>query len=162
MILGKDEDKAEYQTNTRKYVHETDKAGPSSLVAFVTNNSQSVDPAELDHKLHSQPPLLLADEKVELAFKMARDMFVYTTHRVLVIDVQGMMGKKVEYKSIPWSWCRGYEVETAGHLDRDAEAYVFADVPALRRIKNSILVSAFDIYKMNEYFTKKLLMGEKE
>jgi len=159
MILGNDDDKATYQTNTMNYVHDKDTAGASSFVSFITNNSESIDPEELNHKLHSQPPLLLADERVELAFKMARDMFVYTTHRVLVIDVQGMMGKKVEYKSIPWSWCHGYEIETAGHLDRDAEAYVFADVVALRRVKNSILVSTFDIYKMNEYFTKKLLFG---
>ena len=149
-----------YQTNTLNYDHDKNAVGASSFVSFVTNNSQNIDAVELDHKLHSEPPLLLTDEHVELAFKQARDMFVYTTHRVLVIDVQGMTGKKVEYKSIPWSWCHGFEIETAGHLDRDAEAYIFADVAALRRVKNSILVNTFDIYKMNEYFAKKLLLGE--
>ena len=157
MILGKEEDRVSYQTNTLNYEHQEDAVGANSLAAFFTNNSKVIDAAEVDHKLHSDPPVLLKDERVELAFKQARDMFIYTTHRVMLIDVQGASGKKVEYKSIPWTWCRGFEIETAGHLDPDAEAYVFVDAIHLRRVKNSILVNSFDIYKMNEYFARKLI-----
>ena len=56
--------------------------------------------------------VLLPEEKVELAFKCGRDFFVLTSHRVLSIDVQGMSGKKVEYRTILWPAIAAFSSES--------------------------------------------------
>lgn len=162
MILGGPDDKASYITNTLAYQPESNSAGLKSFLSFLTDNAKAIEPDLVDARLHSDPPILLADEKVECAFRKARDMYVYTSHRALIVDVQGMMGKKVEYKSIPWRWVHGFEIETAGHMDRDAEVYLRNDIARLLRVEISILVESQDIYKMHQYMSRKLEFGTPE
>jgi hypothetical protein len=60
-------------------------------------------------------------EHIELAYKLVRDMIILTDHRLILIDKQGLTGKKVEYRSIPYKSITMYTVETKGHFDLDAE-----------------------------------------
>ncbi|KAL7563630.1 hypothetical protein ACA910_013369 [Epithemia clementina (nom. ined.)] len=53
-------------------------------------------------RFHSDPPILLTNEKVETPFRRGRDLYLYTTHRVLIVDVQGIQGKRVD-------WCKTFE-----------------------------------------------------
>ena len=48
-------------------------------------------------------------------------MIVFTNKRLLLIDKQGMTGKKREFMSIPYDRISWFSVETAGTLDMDAE-----------------------------------------
>lgn len=41
--------------------------------------------------------------------------------RLILVDKQGITGKKYEYHSIPYAKITHYSVETAGHFGRDAE-----------------------------------------
>lgn len=41
--------------------------------------------------------LLGSNEQIEKAFKLIRDMMIFTNKRLIIIDKQGMTGKKVEY-----------------------------------------------------------------
>ncbi|WP_027721920.1 PH domain-containing protein [Maridesulfovibrio zosterae] len=66
-------------------------------------------------------PILGDNEQVERAFKVIRDMYVFTTGRLIMIDKQGLTGKKVEYLSIPYKSITSFSVETAGHFDLDSE-----------------------------------------
>ena len=66
-------------------------------------------------------PILGTGERVERAFKVVRDMYVFTTGRLLLIDKQGVTGKKVDYLSIPYRAITSFSLETAGHFDLDAE-----------------------------------------
>lgn len=66
-------------------------------------------------------PILADSEKVERAFKVIRDMYVFTSGRLILIDKQGLTGKKVEYMSIPYKSISTFSVETAGHFDMDSE-----------------------------------------
>lgn len=43
----------------------------------------------------------------------------------MLVDKQGLTGKKVEYHSIPYSKVTHFSVETAGHLDLDAELKIW-------------------------------------
>ena len=52
-------------------------------------------------------------------------MFIITTKRVMIIDVQGMSGKKIEFKSIPFKFIKGFSVESAGTLSRTVKATLF-------------------------------------
>jgi len=46
--------------------------------------------------------LLTESETVELGFKLLRDTFMFTNKRLILIDVQGLTGSKVQYKSLPY------------------------------------------------------------
>lgn len=65
--------------------------------------------------------MLAPSEKVEHAYKLIRDLIVFTDKRLLLIDKQGMTGKKVEYHSIPYKSVVHLSIETAGTFDLDAE-----------------------------------------
>jgi hypothetical protein len=69
--------------------------------------------------------LLVAGEKVELGYKLIRDVFVFTDRRLILIDKQGVTGKKVECHSIPYRSIIHFSVETAGTFDRDAELKIY-------------------------------------
>lgn len=66
-------------------------------------------------------PFLADGERVELAFRLFRDMIVFTDRRLVTIDRQGVTGKKVDYRTIPYSSITMFSKESAGILDLDAE-----------------------------------------
>ncbi|WMJ84555.1 PH domain-containing protein [Oscillospiraceae bacterium LTW-04] len=46
---------------------------------------------------------------------------VFTDKRIIVINVQGITGKKKDFTSLPYSKIQSFSVETAGVLDLDSE-----------------------------------------
>lgn len=48
-------------------------------------------------------------------------MFVFTNKRLILVDKQGVTGKKIEYHSIPYKSITHFSIETAGSFDLDAE-----------------------------------------
>ena len=46
---------------------------------------------------------------------------VATNKRIIAVNVQGLIGKKVDYTSLPYSKLQAYSVETAGTFDRECE-----------------------------------------
>ena len=46
--------------------------------------------------------LLIDQEEIELGFKLVRDLFIFTSKRLILIDKQGLTGSKIEYKSISY------------------------------------------------------------
>ncbi|MBD8068194.1 PH domain-containing protein [Bacillus sp. PS06] len=78
------------------------------------------------HSVSKELEMILADhEKVEKAFKLIRDLIVFTDKRLILIDKQGISGKKVEYHSIPYRSVTHFSVETAGTFDLDAELKIW-------------------------------------
>lgn len=69
--------------------------------------------------------ILLSEENVEMAFALVRDLIVFTDYRLILVDKQGMTGKKVSYKSIPYGSISRFTVETSGHFDLDAELKIW-------------------------------------
>ena len=65
--------------------------------------------------------ILTENENLERAYKLVRDLFIFTNKRIILVDKQGMTGKKIEYHSIPYENIRHYSVESSGHFDLDAE-----------------------------------------
>lgn len=65
--------------------------------------------------------MLGESERVEKAYKLIRDMFIFTNKRLMLVDKQGLTGKKVEYHSYPYKSISHFSIETAGHFDLDAE-----------------------------------------
>lgn len=91
--------------------------------------------------------ILTASEQVDLAFKLVRDLIVFTDKRLIIVNKEGLTGKKVEYKSIPYKSISRFSVESSGHLDLEAELKIWissAELPAetleFRKDKNIIAV----------------------
>ncbi len=88
------------------------------LFNAIMGNASEVNLEELTEEL---TPILGNNEELVLAYRVIRDMFVFTNKRLILIDKQGVTGKKVSYHSIPYKAIVHFEVETAGRFDMDAE-----------------------------------------
>ena len=66
-----------------------------NMIDWFGDNAQQVPAEEVEQMCKTQMPVLLQDEEVELAFKSGRDYTVITDRRLLIIDFQGIFGKKV-------------------------------------------------------------------
>ncbi len=69
--------------------------------------------------------MLIPGEKIEKAYKLIRDMFVFTNKRLILVDKQGITGSKVDYQSIPYGSITKFSKESAGLLDLDAELKIW-------------------------------------
>ncbi len=85
-------------------------------------NASEVDAEGLKAELE---PLLVSGETVQKAFKLVRDLLIFTDKRLISIDKQGMTGKKAECLSIPYKSIQYFSKESAGHFDADAELKIW-------------------------------------
>lgn len=70
-------------------------------------------------------PILLEDERIEKAYKLIRDMLVFTSKRLILVNKQGITGSKIDYRSIPYSSIKMFSKESAGIADLDAELKIW-------------------------------------
>ena len=66
-------------------------------------------------------PILTGDEAILSTWRGIRDGVVFTTKRIIAINVQGITGKKKDFTSMPYSKIQVYSVETSGVFDLDSE-----------------------------------------
>ena len=92
------------------------------LVNAIFGTASQIDSAELAKEF---APILIEGEEITGAFKIVRDLFVFTQCRLILADKQGLTGKKVEYQSVPYKSISQFSVETAGHFDMDAELKIY-------------------------------------
>lgn len=69
--------------------------------------------------------LLTDGEEIELGFKLIRDTFIFTTKRLILVNIQGLTGSKTEYFSVSYKSISRFSVETAGTFDLDAELKIW-------------------------------------
>lgn len=77
--------------------------------------------------------LLVNGENVIGSYQALRDSVVFTNKRIIVINVQGMTGKKKDYSSLPYSKVQAFSVETSGTFDMDSELELYFS--ALGKVK---------------------------
>ncbi|MER0123385.1 PH domain-containing protein [Streptococcus sp. ZJ93] len=92
------------------------------LLSGLMGNAGQTDAARVEAQLEA---VLLSTEQVNEAFSLIRDLIVFTDKRLILVDKQGMTGKKTSYKSIPYRSISRFEVETSGHFDLDAELKIW-------------------------------------
>ena len=85
-------------------------------------NATEVDSNKMQEEISD---ILVPGENVHSAYKVIRDTFVFTDKRLILIDKQGLTGKKVEYNSIPYKSIASFSVETAGTFDMDSELKIW-------------------------------------
>ncbi len=95
------------------------------MIDFQNGGVFKLNQAEPSVGTASVQDLLLDDETVTATFKGARDMVVFTTKRIIAVNVQGITGKKTDYSSLPYSRIQAFSVETSGSFDRDSELEMY-------------------------------------
>ena len=75
-------------------------------------------------------PILIEGEMIEKAFKLIRDMFIFTNKRLILVE-KALVGTKVDYISIPYQNIVKFSKESAGILDLDAELKIWVKDDAL-------------------------------
>ena len=85
-------------------------------------NASTISKEEATQELEQ---ILAAGEEVDVAFKLVRDLIVFTDKRLLLVDKQGITGKKIEYHSVPYKAISHFSIETAGRFDLDAELKIW-------------------------------------
>lgn len=84
--------------------------------------SSEVDEKRVEEQLEK---LLAPGEAVELAYQLVRDLTVLTNRRIILVDKQGITGKRTEYVSIPYRSIVKFTIETVGHFDIDADVTLY-------------------------------------
>lgn len=92
------------------------------LLDGMLGNASKIDAAKIQQEFAQ---ILAPGEQVEHAYQLIRDYFVFTNKRLVLVDKQGLTGSKVEYHSIPYRSITHFSVETAGHLDLEAELKIW-------------------------------------
>ena len=69
--------------------------------------------------------LIIDGESVVCAFKSMRDGVVFTSKRIIAVNVQGVTGSKKDFTSLPYKNIVAYSVETSGTFDLDAELEIY-------------------------------------
>jgi hypothetical protein len=68
---------------------------------------------------------LIENESVIKSYKLIRDEIIFTTLRLILIDKQGISGKKMEVVSIPYKAITRFSKECAGTFDLDEELKIW-------------------------------------
>lgn len=74
-------------------------------------NLKKIDDKDI-HK--SAYALLITGEEILGGYKLVRDQVVFTTKRIISIDVQGVTGKKQDICVIPYAKIQYFTIQTAG------------------------------------------------
>jgi Bacterial PH domain len=113
----------------------------------LTGNASTANKEEVAKELDS---ILSDKEEVDVAFKLVRDLIVFTDKRLILVDKQGLTGKKIEYHSIPYKSISHFSVETAGRFDLDAELKIWVSGSPTPTISKQFKKdnSIFDIQKV--------------
>jgi hypothetical protein len=88
------------------------------LISKLLGHASDLTPEQARQELDG---MLLDDEPVQVAFKVVRDLFVFTDRRLILVDRQGLTGRKVEYLIIPYRAITAYSIENAGTFDMESE-----------------------------------------
>lgn len=93
-----------------------------SLINGLLSGASEIDQKQLEAEFNV---ILIDGEQIDKAFKVIRDLFVFTSKRLIMVDKQGITGKKKEYHSIPYKSISHFSVETSGHFDMDSELKIW-------------------------------------
>ncbi|WP_125154876.1 PH domain-containing protein [Clostridium rectalis] len=122
------------------------------LFSGLMGNASEVSIAEVQEEYSK---ILAQNERVEKAYKLIRDMFIFTNKRLILVDKQGMTAKKTEYHSILYKSITHFSIETAGHFDLDAELKIWiagTELPIEKQFNQSL-----NIYELQSVLAEYVL-----
>jgi hypothetical protein len=101
-------------------------------------------------KFHTEFGQLLVDgEIIEAGFVVSRDTFLFTNKRLILVDIQGVSGRQIEYISIPYGNILKFSVQTGGSFDLNAELKLWIGnetIPLEKKFNKDL--SIYDVQKV--------------
>ncbi|WP_077596927.1 PH domain-containing protein [Oceanobacillus kimchii] len=104
----------------------------------IMGNASEVDNGKIEEEFKQ---VLAESENIERTYKLIRDLFIFTNKRLILVDKQGVTGKKMEIHSIPYKNIVHFSIETAGSFDLDAELKIWISgnsVPFQKQFNKSL------------------------
>ena len=93
-----------------------------ALLDGLLGNASEIDGSKLEAEFSK---VLAVGERIERAYQVVRDLFIFTDKRLILVDKQGLTGSKIEYHSLPYRSITHFSIETGGHFDLDAELKIW-------------------------------------
>lgn len=122
---------------------------PIDLLAefSVTDKAPNGDAEELFNMF------LSSNENILLYYKHTRDKVVFTDSKIIAMDVQGLTGKKKQFRMFPYSKITSYSVETAGTFDWDSDLKIWVSGVGTFAVK---LGKKIDIIEIGKLLSEKI------
>lgn len=101
------------------------------LFNAILGNASEVNQKDVEKEFE---PMLIEGESIEKAFRMIKDMFVFTNKRLILVE-KALVGTKIDYVSIPYQNIIKFSKESAGITDLDAELKIWVkdDVAPIKK-----------------------------
>jgi len=115
-------------------------------MGLFTGAAKGAPSAELK-KLHGEyKPLLIDGEIIEVGFAVGRDTILFTNRRLILVNIQGLSGRKIEYLSIPYGRISKFSIETGAGFDLDAEMMIWVageTIPIEKKFNKDVNIYEF-------------------
>jgi len=135
-------------------------AGLGDFLSWVSDDAHEINAEAVDTKLREDTKILQHDEKVDMCFKIGRDLCIFTTKRVIYVDVKGWSGQKVRYESYPLAYCTAFSVKSSGMIGflDSANQTLFTSIPGAPDLTQDLSSSNTDIWELQTLMAKKILL----
>ena len=124
-------------------------------MGLFSGTPKGTDAAELK-KLHEQyKPLLIDGEIIEVRFTVTRDTFLFTNKRLILVNVQGLTGRSIQYLTIPYGRIAKFGIETGEGFDLNAELSIWISgetIPIEKKFSNDV-----NIYELQKVLASHIL-----
>ncbi len=87
-------------------------------------------------------------ESIFLSYRHKRDRVIFTDRKIIAIDIQGITGKKKEFRIFPYAKISSFSVETAGTLDLDSDLKIWVSGVGVFGIKLGKKIDLREIGKL--------------
>ena len=87
-------------------------------------------------------------ESILLYYKHTRDKVIFTDTKIIAIDIQGLTGKKKEFRMFPYTKITSYSVETAGTFDWDSDLKIWVSGVGTFAVKLGKKIDIIEIGKL--------------
>ncbi len=114
-----------------------------------SGDSRSGSSTELKKFNSDFKQLLIDGEMIDAGFAVQRDTLLFTNKRLILVDIQGISGRQLEYLSIPYHKITKFSVQTGSQFDLNAELkiWVGSDAIPIEKKFNKDL-SIYDVQKI--------------
>lgn len=124
------------------------------MIDFQSNALFKLTPIAINDMFTPITSFLIDGETVLAVFKTIRDQVIFTNKRIIATNVQGMIGKKVDYTTVPYRMIQTYSIETAGVIDLDCVLDIYINTIGKIRFE---INGGFDIVAFNRVLSEQVL-----
>ncbi len=89
-----------------------------SILNHLFGNATQTETERLQREFDA---ILIEGEELVAAYALFRDKWIFTSKRLIILNVQGVTGTKREYHSIPYGSINQFAIETSGTFEGDCE-----------------------------------------